>query len=393
MKIVFFTHPSFFNSRSMLRYSQMLSDGMNLRGHQVHVLEPQAFLSRLPISVKGKKWLGYFDQYIIFPLKLRRFLKACPSDTLFVFTDQALGPWVHLVENRPHVLHCHDFMALKSALGRYQENPVSWTGRKYQYFIKNGFKKGKHFISVSKKTQLDLHHFLSKTPKTSEVLYNQIAAVFEKRDKLNARTEVEETFLKTQMKSISLKNGYILHVGANVWYKNKRGVLEIYDEWRRIPTNNLPLVMVGDPGPELESWVQGKSWRNDLSILNNLAENTLINAYSGASVFIFPSLDEGFGWPIAEAMACGCPVITTNEDPMTEVGGKAAFYIPRRPIDNLEVAVWAQKGAGAIHKVLSLTACESENVRAAGFQNIERFKSAGILDKIEAIYQKIIAES
>ncbi len=392
MNIVFFTHPSFFNSRSMRQFSRMLSEGMLKRGHQVTVLEPQAFLSRLPLSTKGKKWLGYFDQYIIFPLKVKSFLRSCTPDTLFVFTDQALAPWVKMVKDRPFVLHCHDFMALKSALGRYPENPVSWSGRRYQAFIKNGFTKGKYFISVSRKTQLDLHDFLLKTPLISEVLYNQIACVFEKRDKITAREEVAETF-KAQIKSGSLNPGYLLHVGVNVWYKNKRGVLEIYDAWRRNPSNNLPLVMVGDLGEALESWVQNKPWRKDLLVLHNLAENTLINAYAGASVFIFPSLDEGFGWPIAEAMACGCPVITTNQAPMTEVGGNAAFYIPRRPVESSKIDHWAQKGAELLHKVVSLSPTESEKVVEAGLQNIARFKSFEILDKTEAIYKKILKEN
>ena len=54
-------------------------------------------------------------------------------------------------------------------------------------------------------------------------------------------------------------------------------------------------------------------------------------AYVGASLFLFPSLAEGFGWPIAEAMASGCPVITTNKRPMTEVTKGTGRLIEKMP--------------------------------------------------------------
>ena len=60
-------------------------------------------------------------------------------------------------------------------------------------------------------------------------------------------------------------------------------------------------------------------------------DDILVSAYQGACFLIFPSLMEGFGWPVVEAMASGCPVITTGEPPMNEVGGDAAIYISRCP--------------------------------------------------------------
>jgi glycosyltransferase involved in cell wall biosynthesis len=49
--------------------------------------------------------------------------------------------------------------------------------------------------------------------------------------------------------------------------------------------------------------------------------------YSSATALLFPSLREGFGWPIIEAQACDCPVITSNRSPMDEVAGEAAVYV------------------------------------------------------------------
>ncbi len=113
-------------------------------------------------------------------------------------------------------------------------------------------------------------------------------------------------------------------------------------------------------------------------------------AYSGASVFLYPSLAEGFGWPVAEAMASGCPVITTNEAPMTEVAGNAAFYIPKRPSDNSSAAAWAVEGAQVLNTVLTLPAHKLKNLVESALVNSSRFDPEIALDKIETIYKHIL---
>ena len=127
---------------------------------------------RLRSSPLLKKWLGYLDQYLVFPLQVRVRLRRTDERTLFVFADQALGPWVPLVADRPHVIHVHDLMALRSALGEFKENPTRWTGRRYQAMIRRGFARGQHFISVSENTRADLHRFLAGSQRSSEVVYN-----------------------------------------------------------------------------------------------------------------------------------------------------------------------------------------------------------------------------
>jgi glycosyltransferase involved in cell wall biosynthesis len=385
MKIILFAHPSFLGSQSMPRYANMLKDGMIKKGHEVQMWKPKACFYKLPLKGVLKKWLGYLDQYLLFPLEVKLKLRHCDKDTLFVFADQALGPWVPLVIDRPHVVHCHDFLALKSALGSIPENKTSSTGKIYQNFIRKGFSEGKNFISISQKTKEDLHLLHQGKIETSAVCYNGLNRSFELLDR-----ELSRTILSNHLQ-LDLSHGYVLHVGGNQYYKNRKGVIEIYSAWRSTSPLNLPLLLVGEtPSTELEKTAQNSPFSKGIHFIKDFGDAYINMAYSGASCLLFPSLDEGFGWPIAEALASGCPVITTDVAPMTEVGGQAGFLIPRRPLSQKLVNDWALIGAIQISKIIALSDGERQLCLNLGFEQVKKFDAALSLDKIEQFYQFVL---
>ena len=372
----------------MPRFAMMLSNGMQKREHSIEVWHPLPLFFKLPGPVGIKKWYGYIDQFVVFPMQVRKRLKRCDKETLFVFTDHALGPWVPLTKQRAHVIHCHDFLAQRSAHNQIKENPTGLTGKLYQKYIWNGYSKGENFISVSNKTRDDLHQFLIDQPKFSEVVYNGLNQSFKSLNSVDARL----TFGKAI--GLDLSEGYILHIGGNQWYKNRAGVIEIYNSWRKVSNKNLPLLLIGKSGtPALNAKREQSRYVDDIIFLTNIADEQLQLAYSGASLLLFPSLAEGFGWPIAEAMASGCPVVTTNEAPMTEVAGDAAFLIDRRPETPADVIVWADAAAQVVNKVVNLSASEREQVSQTGILNATRFDTENTLDTIEKIYQEILKNS
>jgi len=387
MNIILFTHPSFLGSQSMPRFAEMLASGMRSKGHKVDIFTPQAFFYKIPLPKSLKKWMGYIDQYILFPNSVRSKLNKIPANTLFVFADQALGPWVPLIKNRPHVIHCHDFLAQLSALGKVLENPTGKSGKIYQNYIKNGYQQGQNFISVSKKTQEDLHLMLGKTPSLSQVVYNGLNQDFKAGDVKTARDFV------TKDSGINVSDGYLLHVGGNQWYKNRAGVIEIYNSWRNNYDNKLPLLLIGaSPNDKLIITHNNSPYCNDIFFLTGKSDIFVKNAYCGASVFLFPSLAEGFGWPIAEAMSSGCPAITTQEAPMTEVGGKAACYISRRPHQSFDNN-WATESAKVVNNVLNLSVAERSQLISSGITQAKKFDPQHAIDSIESIYRNILAES
>lgn len=384
MKIVIFAHPDFLGSQSMPRYANMLLNGMKERGHEVVVWSPTSRFYKLPLKKSLKKWLGYIDQYLVFPLEVKLKLYKSQNDTLFVFADQALGPWVPLVKNKKHVVHCHDFLALKSALGRIPENPTSFSGKKYQNYIRNGFSKGKNFISISKKTQQDLHELHQGEIVSSVVCYNGLNRPFQALSPTESRSLLEAKW------NISLSEGYIMHIGGNQYYKNRKGVIEIYDSWRNINDKKIPLILIGSqPSDDLADLRQKSLFKEDIHFISNLADEYINTAYSGALCLLFPSLDEGFGWPIIEAMASGCPVITTNKAPMNEVGGKASFYIERKPNDIMLLKEWKEEAASVLEKVISLSKSERKERIEIGLNQSGKFNTEYSLNAIEVFYREI----
>ena len=386
MNIVFFTHPEFTHSLSISKYTEMLSIGMVKRNHNVEIWTAKEFFYKIPFSNFIKKWFGYLDRFVIFPITVKLRLINCDEETLFVFTDQALGPWIPLVANRPHVIHCHDFLALRSALNEFPEHKLRLTGKIYQKWIRKGYMKGDNFISISQKTQSDLHRFLNFHPRISEVVYNGLNQDFKTGNPDLARLKL------TKRLKLNLTEGYILHIGGNQFYKNRIGTLKIYLDWRKNSTKKLPLLMVGSiPTREMSKLLKTSKFSKDIHFVSNISDKLLHLVYQGATTLLFPSLEEGFGWPIAEAMASGCPVITTDKAPMNEVGAKSCFYLP--PYENENgAAQWARKCAAILQETVELSTEDREKLIISGIENAKRFNTENSLWNIETIYKNVVSE-
>jgi glycosyltransferase involved in cell wall biosynthesis len=190
--------------------------------------------------------------------------------------------------------------------------------------------------------------------------------------------------------NIPLSNGYVMHIGGNQYYKNRIGVIEIYDTWRKTYNSKTPLVMIGEkPSEELITLSQKSLFKEDIHFVTDLSDGDVNSAYSGASCLLFPSLDEGFGWPIIEAMASGCPVITTNKAPMNEIGGMAAYYIDKKPTNVSLLGKWKVEGANMLEKVLSLNTFQRNAAIEKIFDQSQKFTSEYCLNAIEAKYKEI----
>jgi glycosyltransferase involved in cell wall biosynthesis len=345
----------------------------------------RALIDRGPLA----KWAGYVDQYLLFPRRMRAGMRGDPPDTLYIFCDQALGPWISQAAHRPHVVHCHDLLALRSALGDIPEHPTSWSGRIYQRYIRAGFRQARHFISISKRTRADLRAFSGAPTGLSEVVYNGLNHPYRPLSADVALARLRAARLPAD------ERGCVLHVGSGQWYKNTPGVVRLYAAYARDAIASgavpLPLWMVSpSPGPALQAALASVPAGAHVQFFQGLPAEVLEALYAHARVLLFPSLAEGFGWPIVEAMACGCPVITTGEAPMTEIGGAAAIYLPRLQ-HAADIEDWAAQSARTLVSVLARTPGEQARCAAAGIARAAAFSCDAAIDRYLAIYGRVLA--
>jgi glycosyltransferase involved in cell wall biosynthesis len=385
MRLVIFCHPPFLPSQSMPRFADMLRTSFEARGYHVEMSAPKPYFYKLLAGRRHAKWAGYLDQYLIFPMRVRRLLASAAPDTLFVFADQALGPWVPLLKHRPHVVHVHDLLNLRSALGERGGHVTSLSGRIYQRYIRRGFRNARHFISVSQKTRADLHQYGDVEAVTSEVVYNGLNFPY--------RPIPRETALK-QLLTAGLpgsEQGMLLHVGGGQWYKNQAGLVALYSAYAAKVADPLPLWCISPkPNAAVTRLLAKVPPTGRILFFQNLDNATLQAAYSYARAFLFPSLAEGFGWPLIEAQACGCPVLTTGEPPMNEVAGAAASYIPRlQHGENMDQ--WAAQAAKTLEQLLSLPPADRDRLVHQGREWVKRFDGATAIARYLEIYKQIFA--
>jgi len=385
MIIVLFSHPEFMSSQSMPRFAGMLKEAYMARGHCVEIWRPAARFYNFVSKNGMKKWAGYIDQYILFPLTVRKLLREQSADTLFVFCDQALGPWVPLVRSRPHIVHAHDLLALRSALGLIPENPTSWTGRTYQKYIRRGFSKARNFISISNNTKSDLHEFGRVQPAVSEVVYNGLNYPFSAMAVPSAHEALAAAGLP------ACERGMLLHISGAQWYKNMPGLLQLYIAYAKRVANPLPLWCIGPPpNVALKVILSNLPANGQVLFFQKLNQQALVAAYSVADAFIFPSLIEGFGWPIIEAQACGCLVLTTDAPPMNEISGPAATLIPRLNFSD-DIEAWAENAASSLIDLLSLEPAAKQDLVLKGRDHASCFDAETAINAYLKIYERVLA--
>jgi alpha-1,3-rhamnosyl/mannosyltransferase len=97
--------------------------------------------------------------------------------------------------------------------------------------------------------------------------------------------------------------------------------------------------ILGNHKAKLENLACSLNIENRVTWLGYVPDDLLPNLYSEAAAFIFPSLYEGFGLPILEAMACGCPTLSSNMASLPEIGGKAAHFFDPKEIGDMAEAI------------------------------------------------------
>lgn len=221
-------------------------------------------------------------------------------------------------------------------------SPKTFTFSTRLYFFllfKVSLKLCDKIIAVSNVTKKDMIEHYSIHEEKVLVIHSGISAFYKP-------TSSEERKKKVLLKYNILEK-YILFVGALSPRKNVVSILKAYKTYntylqKQQKKESITLVLVGKKAwlyDDIFSFIFENKMGKSVLFLDYVPENDLVVLYSNAELFLFPSLYEGFGFPVLEAMACGTPVITSNVSSLPEVAGNAAILVDPKNVEEITEAM------------------------------------------------------
>lgn len=267
----------------------------------------EAPLDRLPqvgSPFTPSRWLW---MQTILPWTIRQ---SCPHICHF---PNSLAP---LWQPRPFVLTIHD-----ASLYLYRGYHPWSRHLAIRMLLPLAAKRASAIVTVSEHARQDLIKIMGLPPEKLHVVHEAAPDYF--------RPETNREKLEIIRKKYKLPDRFLLYVGTIEPRKNLKRLLRAL---RRVHDSGdlIPLVMVGPRGwmmNDFEALVKDLTLQNKVSYLGYVPTDDLPVLYSLATIFVFPSLYEGFGLPPLEAMACGTPVLSSNRSSMVEICGDAAMLI------------------------------------------------------------------
>jgi glycosyltransferase involved in cell wall biosynthesis len=225
---------------------------------------------------------------------------------------------------KPTVLTIYDLIPQQ-----FPEMVSTEARRVFQRAMRQAIRKTRRIITISEATRNDLLAAYPISP--DRVTAVPLAASLHFHPQPEAKIEqIREKY--------KLPEKYLLYVGINKPHKNLGRLLEA---WRQIVSQSpeAPTLAIAgewdDRYPEPKQHAEQLALGDRVKFLGPFEETDLPSLYSGATAFVFPSLYEGFGLPVIEAMACGTAVLCSHTASLPEVGGEAALYFDPTDSDNI----------------------------------------------------------
>jgi glycosyltransferase involved in cell wall biosynthesis len=204
-----------------------------------------------------------------------------------------------------------------------------------QRMIRRTLSRGDRIIAVSRNTKEDLSRYFDVDGAKIHAVYNGVDDVF--------RQQLGEDEIARWLRQLEIRRPYVLFVGnAAKRHKNLDNVIKAYGKARRRGEFDAALVCVGRrEGAEFKIRQRAEQLgvADDVLLLGHVAAEALPAIYQGASLFVYPTLYEGFGLPVVEAMASGVPVITSNTSALKEIAEGYGHLVDPLDVDAMADAI------------------------------------------------------
>jgi glycosyltransferase involved in cell wall biosynthesis len=272
----------------------------------------------------------------------------------------------------PYVVTIHDCIHL-----RFPQDLPNRAAHGYaRAVMKMAARRARRVLTVSEASKRDILYFLGVPPEKIEVIPNAL-------DERLAAPPSEADIERVRQRFL-LTAPFILYTGNIKPHKNVDRLIEAYSLLRGRGSRDVKLLIIGDEiskYPNLRRLVHRHQLHQHVRFLGFVPDATLAVLYRLASVFVFPSLCEGFGLPPLEAMALGAPVITSNVSSLPEVVGDAALLID--PLDPGAIAL-------AIERVLGDPGLRAELIRR-GHERVKAFSWARSVARTRQVYAELVS--
>jgi len=313
----------------------------------------------------------------------RTVLEPSPNYSL---REQIHVPWV-LRRERPDVFHaphyvlppavpCRSVVTIHDCIHlmfpQYLPNKAAYAYARVSMWA--AVKRSNCILTVSEASKRDILHFFNVAPEKIVVVYNAIDDHF-------WLTPPEEEVARVRER-YQLDHQFVLYVGNIKPHKNLVRLIEAFDELRRSGPEELKLLIIGDEIsklPSLRRAVHRHKLHKHVRFLGYVSDGTLRILYRLASLFVFPSLYEGFGLPPLEAMASGTPVVTSNQSSLPEVTGDAAVLVDPYDVSSI---------VDGMRRVLTDPVLAA-NLRRRGPERAREFSWPRSVQKIRAVYEQV----
>lgn len=233
-----------------------------------------------------------------------------------------------------------------------------FTAMRLNFLLKRGIRAARRILCVSETTRNHVQEVFGIPQEEMRVTYNGVS------DRFSVSPDPQATSQK--LKAAGIDEPYILYLGKIQKHKNVGRLLEAYRAYRAESKAPLKLVVAGreqGAGEPVDLAISRLGLDAHVHRLGYVPDDLVPELYRGASAFVFPSLWEGFGIPLLEAMASGTPVITSSVTSLPEIAGDAALVIdPHSPAEIASALILLEKDAALRSRLI-------EN----GLKRVQRF--------------------
>ena len=196
-------------------------------------------------------------------------------------------------------------------------------------------KYAKKIITISESSKKDICRYLGTDSRKVVVIYEGAAEAF--REKIG-----KDEALQFVRKNYAIDGGYLLYVGSVKKHKNITGIIKAMALLKRQQGISCRLLVVGKKDnayEELKKTISDLKLTKEVFFSGYVRDEELPYLYRAAKMLVYPSLWEGFGIPVVEAMSCACPVVCSHIASLPEVAGNAAVYVDPHNISAISNAI------------------------------------------------------